>query len=98
MVVVKQIHSRPQKRIKSKSMSAFVAANSQGMKEGQKSQQMKLEGPQKDFKSVQDWEQQLIQSEDPSYRLNLQNLVWIYRDAFLENLPKGHPQKGTLSI
>ena len=67
----------------------------QGMTEGEKRKQMKLKGPKKDFKSVQEREQELIQSVDPSYRLQLQTLVKEFRDVFPETLPKGRPPKGT---
>ena len=66
------------------------------MAKGEKRKQMKLEDPKKDFKLVQEREQELIQSVDPSHRLQLQTLVKQFRDVFPETLPKGHPPKGDL--
>ena len=54
---------------------------------------MKLQGPKKDFKSVQEKEQELIQSVALEYRLNLQALVREFHDVFPESLPKGRPIK-----
>ena len=51
------------------------------------------EGPKKDFKSVQEREQELIEDVHPSYRLQLQILVKEFRDVFPETLPIGHPPK-----
>ena len=49
--------------------SALAAAHAQGMTEGEKRKLMKLKGPKKDFKSVQEREQELIQGVDLSHRL-----------------------------
>ena len=64
------------------------------MTEGSKREsKLELEGPKKNFKSVQEREQELIDSVDQSHRLSLQNLVREYRDVFPEQLPKGRLPK-----
>ena len=72
------------------------ATYTQGLTKGNKRAKMKLEGPKKDFESVQ--EQELIDWADQSHRVSLQNLVREYRDVFPEQLCKGRPPKGTLSM
>ena len=54
---------------------------------------MKLEGPKKDCKSVQEREQELVQCVDPSHRLQIQTLVKEFRDVFTDTLPKARPPK-----
>ena len=49
-----------------------MAAHAQGITKGEKRKQMKMEGSEKDFKSVQEREKELIQSADPSHRPQLQ--------------------------
>ena len=61
--------------------------------EGENRKEVKLKVPKKDFKSVQEREQELVQSFDPSYPLQLQTLVKEFRDVFPETLPKGRPPK-----
>ena len=92
LAVIRSISLKPSKRMKTTS-SVFTAAHTQGMTEGEKRKQMKLKGPKNDFKSVQEREQELIQSVDPSYRLQLQILVKELRDVLSETLPKGRLPK-----
>ena len=94
LAVVRSISLKPSKRMKTNS-SVLAAAHAQEMIEGEKRKQRMLKGPKKDFKSVQKREQELIQSGDPSYNLQLQTLVKDFRDVFPKTLPKGRPQKGT---
>ena len=55
---------------------------------------MKIEGPKKESKSIQEWEQELIQSVDPSRRLPLQAFMEGFGYYFPETFAKGPPPKG----
>ena len=54
---------------------------------------MKLKGPKKEFISIQEREQQIIDAVPAEYRQNLQELVKAFRDVFPETLIKGRPPK-----
>ena len=95
VAIVRQIGSVQQHKFKKGrfNKSLYCNMNAQGQTEGAKRQEMKLRGPKKDFISVQEWEQQIIQVVPPEYRQNLQELVKEFRDVFPETLPKGRPPK-----
>ena len=67
LAVVRQVGSP--KRMRNKIVSSMGAAPGQGLTEGNKHAKMKLEGPKKDLKSVQEREQDLIDSVDPPHYL-----------------------------
>ena len=73
--------------------SFYCNISAQGRTKGVKRQEMKLKGPMKEFISVQEWEQQIIDVVPAEYRQNLQELVREFRDVFPETLPKGRPPK-----
>ena len=69
----KEIPQEKKTRRKSgrKQSSVFCGMTAQGHTEGHKRQKMKLEGPKKDFKSVQEKEEELVDSVDVQYRASL---------------------------
>ena len=73
--------------------SVYCKLNAQGQTEGAKRQQMKKKGPKKDFISIQEREQQIMQAVPSQYRRNLQDIVQEYHDVFPATLPKGCPPK-----
>ena len=94
VAIVRQLSPVQKKQKKERiNQSVYCSVTAQGRTEGTKRQEMKLKGLKKDFKSVQEKEQELIQSVHPSYRLNLQEIVQEYKDVFPETLPKGRPPK-----
>ena len=72
--------------------SLYCNISAQGCTEGVKSQEMKLKGPKKEFVSVHEREQQVVDAVPAEYRQNLQELVREFRDVFPETLPKGRPR------
>ena len=86
-----------QQKFKKGKFNKFLYCNvsAQGRTEGGKIQKKKLKGPQKEFISVQEREQQIIDVVPAEYRQNPQELVKEFRDVFPKTLPKGSPQKGT---
>ena len=94
VAIVRQLNPVQKKQKKERiNKSVYCGVTTQGRTESTKRQEMKLKGPKKDFKSVQEKERELIQSVNPSHRLNLQEIVQEYRDVFPETLPKGRPPK-----
>lgn len=71
--------------------SALCKISAQGMTKRAKRKNMKTEGAKKDFKSVQEKEQEFVQLVEPQYRQSLHELVQEFRDIFPETLPKWHP-------
>ena len=53
------------KRIRNKNVSTLGDVNAHGMTEGRECAQIQIAGPKQDFKSVQEREQELIDSVDP---------------------------------
>ena len=97
LAIVRRTEEQPveekQQMKKGSKKSAFCKMNAHGMTEGERRKEMKMKGPKKDFKSVEEKEQELIQSVAPAHRLNLQALVREFHDVFPESLPKGRPKK-----
>ena len=93
---IKPVQQRNTKERMSKSVCYNISAK--GRTEGAKTQEMKMKSPEKHFKSVQEREQENIQSVDPTYHQTLHEIFQKYRDVFPETLPKGRPQKGKLNM
>ena len=72
-------------------MAKFAVAH--GLTEGQKRLMNKSTGPKKDIVSVQEREQQVLNSVPGSHRKDLAKFIKEYWDTFPEKLPKGVPPK-----
>ena len=95
VAIVRQVGSVQQHKFKKGKLNKSLYCNisAQGCTEGVKRQEMKLKGPKKEFISVQEREQQIIDAVPAEYRQNLQELVREFRDVFPETFPKGRPPK-----
>ena len=95
LAIVRQVGPVRKQKFKKGKFNKYLYCNinSQGRTEGVKRQEMKLKGPNKEFTSVQEREQQIIDAVPAEYRQNLQELVKEFRDVFPETLPKGRPPK-----
>ena len=70
-------------------MAKFAVAH--GITEDQKRQINKQTGPKKYFASVEEREQQVLDSVPERHRKDLKSLIGEYKDVFPEKLPKGVP-------
>ena len=93
--IVRQVEPVQQQKFKKGKSNKPVYCNisAQGRTKGVKMQEMKLKGPEKEFISFQEREQQIIDVVAAEYRQNLQVLVREFTYVFPETLPKGSPQK-----
>ena len=84
----KPTNSRPRKRSSGRA-ARFAAAH--GITEGRKRLINQSQGPRKDMISVEEREQQVLESVPIIHREKLTQLVTEFRDIFPEQLPKGIP-------
>ena len=93
LAVVRPTHDVPQIRRKrgGNKKCPIYAAAAHGMTEGQKRKTSKETGPKKEFITVAEREQQVLNSVPEGYRKNLKTIIQQYRDIFLEKLFKGLP-------
>ena len=54
---------------------------------------MKASGPKKEFLSVKEREEEILERVQPEFRGKLREIVDEYHDVFPEKLPKGRPPK-----
>ena len=54
---------------------------------------MKASGPKKEFLSVKEREEEILERVQPEFRGKLREIVDEYRDVFPEKLPRGRPPK-----
>ena len=71
--------------------SPIYAAAAHGMTKGQKRNINKETGPKKEFITVAEREQQVLNNVPEGYRKNLETIIQQYRDIFPEKLSKGLP-------
>ena len=71
--------------------SPIYAATAHGMTEGQKRKISKETGPKKEFISVAESEQQVLNSVPENCREKLEKIIHQYRDVFPEKLSEGLP-------
>ena len=76
-----------------KIVNAAIHPESQGLTEKKKRKLMKASGPKKEFISVKEREEEILERVQPEFRLKLREIVDEYHDVFQEKLPKGRPPK-----
>ena len=76
-----------------KIVNAAIHPESQGLTEKKKRELMKASGPKKEFLSVKEREEEILERVQPEFRGKLREIVDEYRDVFPEKLPKGRPPK-----
>ena len=76
-----------------KIVNAAIHPESQGLTEKKKRELMKASGPKKEFLSVKEREEEILERMQPEFRGKLREIVDEYRDVFPEKLPKGRPPK-----
>lgn len=81
-----------------KKTSALCGMTSQGNIKGHKRQKINLEGPKKDFKSVQEKEEELMESVDVQYHSSLSELVRDSEIFSLNLFQRAVPHPRTLSM
>ena len=91
LAVVRPAHAVPQTRGKrgGNKKSPIYAAAAHGMTEGQKRKISKETGPKKEFITVAEREQQVLNSAPEGYRKKVETIIQQYRDIFPEKLSKG---------
>ena len=78
---------------KSTGMGNIVAHDSHGMTEKTKREHSKAVGPKKDFKTVEEETQKVVESVAKEHQAKLRTVLAEYRDVFKDELPKGPPPK-----
>ena len=93
LAIIRPADDVPQTRRKrgGNKKSPVYAAAAHGMTEGQKRKISKETGPKKEFISVAEREQQVLNSVPEGYRKKLETIIQQYRDIFPEKLSKGLP-------
>ena len=76
-----------------KIVNAAIHPESQGLTEKKKRELMKASGPKKEFLSVKEREEEILERVQPEFRGKLREIVDEYRDVFPEKLPNGRPPK-----
>ena len=66
---------------------------SQGVTEKTKRDQMKITGPKKDFKTVQEKTEEILEHLQPDHRETLRGIISEYKTVFRDKLPKGRPPR-----
>ena len=87
-----------------KVVNAAIHPESQGLTEKKKRELMKASGPKKEFVSVKEREEEILEQVQPEFRERLHEIVDEYSDDFLRNcqrvdLPRGRlntPSRQTL--
>ena len=74
-----------------KIVNAAIHAESQGLTEKKKRELMKASGPKKEFLSVKEREEEILERVQPKFRGKLCEIVDEYHDVFPEKLPKSRP-------
>ena len=74
-------------------VNASVHGNPQGLTEKKKRDIMKASGPKKEFLSVKEREEEILERVQPEFQGKLREIVEEYREVFPEKLPKGRPPK-----
>ena len=93
LAVVRPAHDVPQTRRRrgGNKKSPIYAAAAHGMTEGQKRKISKETGPKKEFISVAQREQQVLNSVPERHREKLESIIRQYRDIFPKKLSTGLP-------
>ena len=76
-----------------KIVNAAIHPESQGLTEKKKRELMKASGPKKEFLSVKEREEEILERVQPELRGKLRDIVDEYRNVFPEKLSKGRPPK-----
>ena len=76
-----------------KIVNAAIHPESQGLTEKKKRELMKASGPKKEFLSVKEREEEILERVQPEFRGKLREIVDEHRDVFPEKLPRGRPPK-----
>ena len=101
LAVVRPAHDVPQIRRKrgGNKKSPVYAATDHGMTEGQKRKISKETGPKKEFITVAEREEQVLNSVPEGHGEKLETIIRQYRDVFPEKLSKSLPARlaGTTS-
>ena len=66
---------------------------SHGVTEKTKRDQMKITGPKKDFKTVQEKTEEILEHLQPDHRETLRGIISEYKTVFHDKLPKGRPPR-----
>ena len=74
-------------------VNAAIHPESQGLTEKKKRELMKASGPKKEFLSVKEREEEILERVQLEFRGKLREIVDEYRDIFPEKLPKGRSPK-----
>ena len=93
LAIVRSTGDVPQRRGRrgGNKQSPKYAAAAHGMTEGQKRKISKETGPKKDWITVKEREQQVLDSVPESHREKLETIIREFRDIFPEKLSKGLP-------
>ena len=76
-----------------KVVSTAIHSESQGLTEKKKRELMKASGPKKEFISIKEREEEILERVQPEFQGKLGEIVDEYRDVFPEKFPKGRPPK-----
>ena len=88
IVRTNELSNKQRKRSQNRA-AKFAAAH--GITEGQKRQINKQTGPKKDFTTVEEREQQVLDAVPQRHRKDLKSIIDAHKDVFPEKLPKGAP-------
>ena len=93
LAIIRPAQDVPQRRDKrgGNKKSPIYAATAHGMTEGQKRRISKKTGQKKDWITVAEREQQVLNSVPENHREKLETIIRQFRDIFPEKLSKGLP-------